>query len=99
MKVSDSDNLAYVLKHFTNYRHGTVGEESVGGGDTWAGVEFLKGVDHQRVAERLLSRNWHNKKSASAAGLWIPEVEWEYREVAREREVYKHFNMIKKDPE
>ncbi len=33
MKVSDSDNLAYVLKHFTNYTHGTVGEESVGGGD------------------------------------------------------------------
>ena len=35
------------------------------------------------------------EKSASTCGRWIPEVEWEYREVAREREVYKHFNMIK----
>ncbi len=34
MKVSDSDNLADVLKNFTNYSHGTLGEESEGGGST-----------------------------------------------------------------
>jgi hypothetical protein len=44
----------------------------------------------------LYHHHWFLEKSASAAGLWIPEVEWEYREVARERDVYKHFNMIKK---
>ena len=66
MKVSDLDNLAYVLKNFTNYRKGTVGEESVGRGADWLGVKFLKDVDHQRVAERVLRKNWHNRTAGSA---------------------------------
>ena len=45
----------------------------------------------------LYNHHWFLEKSASAAGLWIPEIEWEYREVARERDVYKHFNMIKNE--
>ena len=75
MKVSESDNLAYVLKHFTNYRHGTLGQESVGGGDTWSGVKLLKDVGHQRIADRLLGRNWHNRKCASAIMIMAREVE------------------------
>ena len=35
MKVSDSDNLADVLKNLSQYRKGTVGEASEGGGSTW----------------------------------------------------------------
>jgi hypothetical protein len=47
----------------------------------------------------LYNHHWFLEKSASAGGLWIPEIEWEYREVARERKVYRHFNMIKKEAE
>ena len=50
MTVSDLDNLAYVLKNFPNYRKGTVGEQSVGRGADWLGVELLKDKDHQRIA-------------------------------------------------
>ena len=76
MTVSDLDNLAYVLKNFTNYRKGTVGEESVGRGGTWAGVKFLKDKDHQRIAQRLLSRNWHGKKCASSMMTMAREIEY-----------------------
>ena len=75
MKASDSDNLAYVLKNFTNYSHGTVGQESVGRGADWLGVKLLNDKDHKRVADRLLRRNWHGKKSASAMMIMAREVE------------------------
>ena len=32
MKVSDSDNLAYVLKNLTHYRHGAITQESLSTG-------------------------------------------------------------------
>jgi hypothetical protein len=76
MKASDSDNLAYVLKNFTNYSHGTVGQESVGKGADWLGVKLLNDKDHKRVADRLLRRNWHGKKCASAMMIMAREVEY-----------------------
>ena len=70
--MSDISQLAHVLRQYEVFRQGP---DSRGGGDFHKGLIHLQHVDHDRVAERVLQRDWHNRKAVASMFKMAESVE------------------------
>ena len=61
--MSDISKLANVLRLYEVFRKG---QAKKGGGDFHKGLIHLRNVDHDRVAHRVLQRDWHNRKAVAS---------------------------------
>ena len=70
--MSDISQLAHVLRQYEVFRKGP---DSQGGGDFHKGLKHLRNVDHDRVAQRVLQRNWHSRKAVASMFKMAESVE------------------------
>ena len=61
--MSDTSKLAQVLREYEVFRKGPAKK---GGGDFHKGLIHLRNVDQDRVAHRVLQRDWHNRKAVAS---------------------------------
>jgi DNA-directed RNA polymerase len=70
--MSDTKKLAHVLRQYEVFRKGP---DSKGGGDFHKGLNHLRNVDQDRVADRVLQRDWHNRKAVASMFKMAESVE------------------------
>jgi hypothetical protein len=70
--MSDISKLAHVLRQYEVFRKGP---DSKGGGDFHKGLNHLRNVDQDRVAERVLQRDLHNRKAVASMFKMAESVE------------------------
>ena len=70
--MSDIKKLAHVLRQYEVFRKGP---DSRGGGDFYKGLIHLANVAQDRVAERVLKRDWHNRKAVASMFKMAESVE------------------------
>ena len=71
--MSDISQLAHVLRQYEVFRKGPSTKR--GGGDFHKGLTHLRNVDHDRVAQRVLQRDWHNRKAVASMFKMAESVE------------------------
>ena len=71
-KKSDIKQLSHVLREYQVFRKDP---DSRGGGDTHKGLAPLEGKDLEKVAERVLKRNWHSRKAVASMFKMAESVE------------------------
>ena len=70
--MSDISQLAHVLRQYEVFRKGPAKK---GGGDFHKGLIHLRNVDQDRVAERVLQRDWHSRKAVASMFKMAESVE------------------------
>jgi len=70
--MSDISQLAHVLRQYEVFRKGP---DSKGGGDFHKGFIPLEGKDLEKVAERVLKRDWSNCKAIASMYKMAESVE------------------------
>ena len=70
--MSDISQLAHVLRQYKVFRKGP---DSKGGGDSHKGLIPLEGKDLEKVAERVLQRDWHSRKAVASMFKMAESVE------------------------
>ena len=75
--MSDISQLAHVLRQYEVFRKGPAkkGPAKKGGGDFHKGLIHLRNVDQDRVAERVLQRDWHSRKAVASMFKMAESVE------------------------
>ncbi|SVB05463.1 uncharacterized protein METZ01_LOCUS158317 [marine metagenome] len=71
-KKSDIKQLAHVLREYRLFRKDP---DSKGGGDHHKGLIPLEGKDLEKVAERVLKRDWSNRKAIASMFKMAESVE------------------------
>ena len=71
--MSDISQLAHVLRQEEVFRRGPSTKRC--GGDFHKGLTHLRNVDHDRVAQRVLQRDWHNRKAVASMFKMAESVE------------------------
>ena len=70
--MSDTSKLAQVLREYEVFRKGPAKK---GDGDFHKGLIHLRNVDQDRVAERVLQRDWHSRKAVASMFKMAESVE------------------------